>query len=104
MHYNSIKWLKNSIKDSTTDKNIVITHHAPSIKSIPLEFKEDAISSAYASDLESFILEYNPHYWIHGHIHQPITYTVGETKIICNPHGYIDEKYNGYNPKLVIDF
>lgn len=103
MHYNSIKWLENSLKYSTTNKNIVVTHHAPSIKSIPDEFKEDAVSSAYASNMESFILDYKPDYWIHGHIHQPISYTIGDTKIICNPHGYIDEKYNGYNPKFVID-
>lgn len=103
MHYHSVKWLENSLTDSVTDKNIVITHHAPSIKSIPEEFKENPTSSAYASNLESFILQHKPDYWIHGHIHQPVTYTIGNTEIICNPYGYINEKYNGYNPKLVID-
>lgn len=103
IHQHSLRWLEGSLKNSTTDKNIVITHHAPSIKSIPEEFKEDFLSSAYASNLESLILEYKPEYWIHGHIHQPIEYAIGNTKIICNPHGYINEKYNGYNPKLVIE-
>lgn len=103
MHYHSVKWLENSLTDSVTDKNIVITHHAPSIKSIPEEFKENPTSSAYASNLESFILQHKPDYWIHGHIHQPINYCIGNTEIICNPYGYINEKYNGYNPKLIID-
>lgn len=26
-------------------------------------------------------------YWIHGHIHTPCQYNIGNTKIICNPHG-----------------
>ncbi|MCS3528687.1 hypothetical protein [Chryseobacterium sp. JUb7] len=42
-------------------------------------------------------------YWIHGHIHTPCRYRIGETEIICNPHGYIDEKYNGYDKELIIE-
>ncbi|MFC3158647.1 hypothetical protein ACFOEQ_08980 [Chryseobacterium arachidis] len=84
-------------------KNIVITHHAPSIQSVPDYFKQDPVTSAYASNLEDFIIEYQPLYWIHGHIHTPKRYKISETEIICNPHGYIDEKYNGYDKELIIE-
>lgn len=103
IHMASRKWLEESIESSNTDKNIVITHHAPSIKSVPLKFREDVVSSAYASDLEEMIFKYQPNYWIHGHIHEPIEYEIGKTKIICNPHGYIDEPYNGYKQELIIE-
>lgn len=103
IHKASIKWLEKSIESSSTDKNIVITHHAPSIKSVPLKFKEDVVSSAYASDLEEMILKYQPNFWIHGHIHEPLEYEIGKTKIICNPHGYIDEPYNGFKQELIIE-
>lgn len=103
IHKNSLRWLEDSLENSCSATNIVVTHHAPSIKSIPEEFKNDYLSSAYASDLESLILKFNPDCWVHGHIHQPTEYVVGRTKVLCNPHGYITEKYNGYNPKLVID-
>lgn len=102
IHKASLRWLDDSLRNTTTAKNIVVTHHAPSPKSIPHEFKDDFLSAAYASNLEPFILEHQPNYWIHGHIHEPTEYSIGKTKIICNPHGYIDEKYNGYNSKLVI--
>jgi hypothetical protein len=103
MHQVSFKWLQSSLEASTTNKNIVVTHHAPSPKSIPHEFKNDIVSSAYASDLEPFILQYRPQFWIHGHIHTPIKYEVGSTKVICNPHGYVNEPYNGFEPKLLIE-
>jgi Icc-related predicted phosphoesterase len=102
-HYRSLKWLKTSLLGSDAKKNIVITHHAPSPKSIPEKYKQDVISAAYASDLEDFIKEAKPDIWIHGHVHEPFDYFVDTTRIICNPHGYIQDPYNGFNPRLVIE-
>ena len=102
LHQQSRKWLEESLASSST-RNIVITHHAPSKQSIPEAYKEDYLSAAYASDLEDLVLKYQPEYWIHGHIHTPACYNIGTTKVICNPHGYINEKYNGYERELIIE-
>ncbi|KRT15899.1 phosphoesterase [Pedobacter ginsenosidimutans] len=103
IHQISKNWLQNSLAGSKSDKNVVITHHAPSIRSIPLDYKKDPVAAAYASDLEDVIIKYKPVYWIHGHVHIPVRYNLGETEIICNPHGYISEKYNGYDKELIIE-
>ncbi|ROI00217.1 metallophosphoesterase [Chryseobacterium daecheongense] len=103
IHQLSRIWLKESLTHSKDLKNIVITHHAPSIQSVPEHFKNDPVTSAYASNLEDFIVEHQPLYWIHGHIHTPCRYKIGKTEIICNPHGYIDEKYNGYDKELIVE-
>lgn len=103
IHQFSRLWLERSLQESTQLKNIVVTHHAPSLRSVPDEFKNDPVTSAYASNMENFILKYEPNYWIHGHIHTPNQYCIGKTEIICNPHGYIDEPYNGFNGELLID-
>jgi Icc-related predicted phosphoesterase len=103
IHQVSIKWLETSLESSTTKQNIVITHHAPSIQSVPIQYREDVVSSAYASNLESFNFTYQPDYWIHGHIHEISEYTIGKTKIICNPHGYSYEQYGGFNRELIIE-
>lgn len=95
--------LKENLESSKGLKNIVVTHHAPSIQSVPETYKNDPITSAYASNLEDLITEYEPLYWIHGHIHTPCRYRIGATEIICNPHGYIDEKYNGYQKELIVE-
>jgi len=82
-------WLERSLEEKQGEVNIVVTHHAPSILSVPEKYKNDPISSAYASNLEKTIEKYKPNYWIHGHIHEPKRYKINDTEIICNPHGYI---------------
>lgn len=103
IHQKSKSWLQKSLKESRGYKNVVITHHAPSLQSIPEHYRDDILSSAYASNLEDVILEHQPLYWIHGHIHTPTRYTIGNTEIICNPHGYLNEEYNGYEKDLIIN-
>ena len=102
IHQISKEWLEESLKESADYTNVVITHHAPSIQSVPEIYTKDPVTSAYASNLERLIIKYKPSYWIHGHIHTPTRYKIDQTEIICNPHGYINEKYNGYNRELII--
>ena len=102
-HHRSLKWLRESLLNSDAKTNVVITHHAPSPRSLPEERKKELVSAAYASDLEDFIKETEPELWIHGHIHTPSDYVIGKTRIICNPHGYIHDPYNGFNSKLVLE-
>lgn len=103
LHQQSKMWLQKSLESSKEFKNIVITHHAPSIKSVPDHLLSDPLTSAYTSNLEHLITEFKPLYWIHGHIHTPVRYKIDSTEIICNPHGYITEKYNGYEKELIIE-
>lgn len=103
IHQFSRQWLKESLENSKGKKNVIVTHHAPSLQSVPEHFKNDPVTSAYASNLENFIEEHQPIYWIHGHIHTPCRYNIGQTEIICNPHGYITEKFNGYKKELIIE-
>jgi len=99
----SLKWLKDSLITSKTKKNIVVTHHAPSIKSVSEEHKNDLISAAFASNLEKFIKDLKPDLWLHGHIHEFSDYYIEKTRVICNPKGYPDEKVNGYQENLTIE-
>lgn len=69
---------------------VVVTHHAPSIKSIPEIYLTDKSTPAFASNLEPFILDRpNIKLWCHGHIHTTCDYQIGNCRVICNPRGYI---------------
>ena len=103
IHQFSKHWLNESLENSTKEKNIVVTHHAPSLLSVPDNFKNDLLTSAYASNLDDFITKHQPDFWFHGHIHTPCRYSIGKTKVICNPHGYLDEPYNGYDREMIIE-
>ena len=66
---------------------IVITHHAPSRKSIDTQYVGDPLNAAYVSNLES--LMHDVKLWIHGHIHEEKDYYIGNTRVISNPRGYV---------------
>jgi Icc-related predicted phosphoesterase len=102
-HKASMQWLEKSLKESKTKKNVVVTHHAPSRKSVPELFQKHMVSAAFASNLDDFILDTNPDVWMHGHIHCSADYMIGQTRVICNPLGYPEEKNTGYIDRLVVE-
>jgi Icc-related predicted phosphoesterase len=85
-----------------TDKVVVVTHHAPSFKSIhPSYVHDELLNGAYASDLEQFIIDRpNIIAWFSGHIHHPQDYIIGQTKILANPRGYAGREAIADNFKL----
>lgn len=84
-------------------KTVVITHHAPSIKSVSPKFL-DQLSAAFASNLDNLILSNSVELWVHGHTHHNVDYMIGETRIISNQRGYIPEEgCANFNTKLCID-
>jgi len=101
-HNESLRWLKKSILDSKTERNVVISHHAPSNISIEAKYKSDLVSAGFASNLENFIKETKPELWIHGHVHSCHDYFIGNTRIICNSMGYPSEIVPGFKEDKVI--
>ena len=102
-HKATLRWLEKSLKESKTEKNVVITHHAPSRKSVHPVFQNYLVSAGFASDLDDFILDTKPDLWVHGHLHYAVDYMIGGTRVICNPLGYPEEKQTGYRDGLVIE-
>jgi Icc-related predicted phosphoesterase len=75
------------------DNVVIMSHHAPSFKSVHPKYHYDTqVNHGYYSDLEQFILD-RPQIklWTHGHMHSCFDYTVGGTRIVCNPRGYKEE-------------
>jgi Icc-related predicted phosphoesterase len=84
---------------------VVVTHHAPSFRSVAERFTNDILTAAFASSLADDLLHVSPtagrpsvsdgavmpprvDYWFHGHVHNSCDYFIGGTRIIANPHGY----------------
>lgn len=97
MHNKSKKYIETICKENPDKKIVVITHHAPSLKSIPEQYKDDYLSASFASNLEELIAKYdNLKLWCHGHIHNNVDYNLYGTRIVANPLGY-----PGENPKFI---
>lgn len=89
-HRHTVDYFKVAVRDLKDDKVVVVTHHAPSFRSVHQHYKNETLmNGAYASDLSEFILD-NPQIklWTHGHMHDPSDYMIGETRIVCHPRGY----------------
>lgn len=82
---------------------VVVGHHAPSYESIHPMYRHDKImNGAYYSDLTELMLDRpNIKLWTHGHVHHPFAYMIGDTRVICNPRGYIGHEARAREFKLV---
>ena len=89
--------------DRAGDRAVVITHHAPSPRSIRPWFEGDPFNPAFASNLDRMIEHFQPELWIHGHMHDPVDERLGWTRLVANPAGYRYEAKEGFNPALCID-
>lgn len=101
MHQQSRLFIETALKVDPA-KTVVVTHHLPDARSIPLRFQGDLLNAAYASDLSDVIESRRPALWVHGHTHDSCDYQVGDTRIVCNPRGYDDEN-NKFEADMVIE-
>lgn len=102
IHNKSKGYIKQFLENSETEKTVVITHHAPSRRSIHENYHGNSLNGAYASSIEELMLDYRPVLWVHGHIHEPVDYENGRTRVISNPKGYPGEaKESIYRPVVI---
>ena len=103
-HKKSRAWLEQELAKRKNDHVVVITHHAPTPRAIAPRYRDDPLSPAFASDLES-VIHANPQIrlWNFGHVHTPLDSHIGQTRLLCNPRGYPHEVGNGFDSELVVD-
>ncbi len=98
LHYRSRKKIESFLQENDPSQSIIITHHSPCYQSIEGSRINAIERSSYTSDMIRLIEEYQPAYWIHGHIHRTMEYNVGKTKIIQNGLGYPETSSPACNP------
>lgn len=103
VHHVSRDWLDNSLSKTPDLTNIVVTHHAPSIKSSHAIYRNDIVTSGFASDLFKLIDKHKPDYWFHGHMHNPSAYMLSDTLVVANPRGYPFESLSKFDKGLTIE-
>ena len=83
--------------------DIVVTHHAPSLKSLDAQWVGHPCNYWFITpQIEDVLLSSGPALWVHGHVHTPFDYKLMDTRVICNPRGYPGESVR-FNPQLVVE-
>lgn len=94
-------WLSTELAKPFNGKTVVLTHHAPTFRSQHPRYTDSPLSSFFCCDLEHLIEQHQPELWLHGHLHDPVDYRIGQTRIVCNPRGYMDERPPLYAPQFI---
>lgn len=101
-HMVSLDWLCTQLDVPFDGPTVVVTHHAPSLRSVNPRFHSHPATPAYASDLE-WLLDGRAVMWIHGHTHLCVDYEMGGTRVISNQRGYPEDPVDGFDPAFVVE-
>lgn len=99
LHRNSVKYIQDALNKIEGPK-VVVTHHAPTFRSIHPRYAGDLLNAAYATDLENLVVKAD--LWVHGHMHHSIDEKIENCRVLCNPRGYSGYALNpDFKPGLV---
>jgi predicted phosphodiesterase len=93
-------WLDKMLDVPHAGPTVVITHHAPSPRSIHPRFAGSALNGCFVSDAVHLVSAARVECWIHGHTHDSFDYRLDGTRVVCNPRGYAK---NGVNENPLFD-
>lgn len=111
-HYKTRDYIFHIASEHRDKKVVVMTHHAPSYRSIDPRYKNSNLDMVmnynYFSDLDDKIMNNeNIILWTHGHTHCNFDYNIDNCRVLCNPRGYSkhqDKSENpNFNPTMVIE-
>ena len=102
-HEASRRWLEQELTVRDPRTTIIVTHHAPSVQSLPERLRGQLLTAAFASNLDELIERSGIPLWIHGHTHHSTHYTIGQTHILANQRGYPKQLDPGFNPELFVE-
>ena len=92
------------LREEVQQGDVVVTHHLPSYRSVHERFHGSELNRFFVFALDELVQERRPALWVHGHTHFSCDYELGATRVLCNPHGYMD--YGGnteFKPGLVVE-
>jgi hypothetical protein len=107
-HRSSRAFIRQTLTAGHSCKTVVITHHAPSMRSVAAHYLSDSLTPAFASDCDD-LLGLGAELWVHGHMHDSFDYMAHKTRVVCNPRGYPVAKGHcgfenrAFDPQFVVE-
>jgi len=90
LHKQSKSYLESELLRLQGQKNVVITHHVPSLYDYPEHYRKSSINQAFVVEMDDLIMKYQPEAWIYGHSQANTPeFTIGKTRMLTNQLGYV---------------
>lgn len=102
LHNEQREWLETKLNESFAGHTVVVSHMAPSMRSVAAEYATDPVSAAFASNLDDLVAKAD--LWIHGHTHTSFDYQIDRCRVISNPLGYMTRGGGAENANFDPDF
>ena len=99
-------WLEGRLAEPHAGPTVVITHHAPSRRSIHPRFADSLLNACFVSDAEHLVGAGRAQLWVHGHTHDSFDYALNGARVVCNPRGYAKNGVNEnplFDPNFVVE-
>lgn len=102
LHEQSREWLDAELSSALENKRVVVTHHAPSLRSESDAYRGGRMSPGFISDLDDILAAHDINLWVHGHTHYSVDYVLNDVRVVSNQRGYRGEGVV-FNPGFVVE-
>ncbi|MBA2960630.1 MULTISPECIES: metallophosphoesterase [Ramlibacter] len=94
-------WLRAALAQPHAGPTVVITHFAPSLRSADPRYGLTPGTAGFCNGLDELLP--CAQLWLHGHLHCPQDYRVGDCRVVANPLGYARKgEQDAFLPHLVL--
>jgi len=95
-YYQHLDYIKQQYEQRGNSKVVVVTHFLPARECIAPRFRgPDLINDYFANNLGEYISTMSSTTWLFGHTHDATDITLGDTRVVANPHGYYTAQNDG---------
>ena len=92
------------LRSTVSENDIVVTHYLPSEKSVAPRYVGNVYNNFFVHPMDDLIESVQPKAWVHGHTHSNCDYSIGKTRVLCNPFGYHGYDLNrSFIPNLTLE-
>lgn len=86
-----MKFIEDSLQVADGKKNVVVTHHVPTLLNYLKEYKNSLINESFVVELYDLIEKHQPEVWIYGYSHiNTAEFSIGKTRMLTNQLGYVE--------------
>ncbi|OFY26516.1 MAG: hypothetical protein A2275_10895 [Bacteroidetes bacterium RIFOXYA12_FULL_35_11] len=90
LHTECLNFIKAQASLKNEKQKVVVTHHVPTKKNYPDEYRGSKLNTAFCTELHDFIETSEIDSWIFGHHHTNVEeFKIGKTKLLTNQLGYV---------------